>query len=195
MIARLSLCEHRRRFVLIDLYQQYESVKAYTHGWGKEAIADWLQIYGGIFEIATVAGFGYQDRIKTLKFEPDDYYVFVPHATTHPLYRWGFRFDENGELEVNALSMWQRSQVWKPKISDEKPIESLVVIDLGSQIDAIRRYTRGWEPETVLKWLVHYGEIRLVESGSISGYSFRSNARPGHPYFIWFDDDNTIWIR
>lgn len=74
-------------------------------------------------------------------------------------------------------------------------IHHFVVIDLASQIHAIRAYTSGWSSEDVLAWLAIYGHVRFFEFGNVSGYSFYSSVMSGMIFHIWFDADNRIRIR
>jgi hypothetical protein len=75
MINGLSPCEHRSRFVLIDLGVQIRAVQSYTAGWSPDKILSWLLIYGTV-----------HSEWKS------GYFVFEPRA--FPSLSCGFWFDE-----------------------------------------------------------------------------------------------------
>ena len=51
-----------------------------------------------------------------------------------------------------------------------------VVVDFGSQADAIAHRVRGWTNEELLTWLSQFGEIEHIHLDGSNVYIFRSNA-------------------
>ena len=100
----LSLCEHRSRFVLIDLYQQQDAVRKYTSGWSKEAIVEWLRLFGEVKSLNNWMPKLFMVDLSA--YSPDYYYVFVSPMLIHT-YLWSkFHFDEAETLTVYPLSHW-----------------------------------------------------------------------------------------
>lgn len=51
-----------------------------------------------------------------------------------------------------------------------------IVLDLGSQANAVARYIQGWEKERILAWLSQQGEVRQISHPQDRNlYGFRSH--------------------
>ncbi len=54
---------------------------------------------------------------------------------------------------------------------------SVMVIDLGSQAEAVASHVRGWTKGQFLAWLSAFGEVlKIRDEGDTEHYSFRSRA-------------------
>lgn len=104
-----SRCQYYHSFVVIDLYGQQEAIYAYVQNWSKSHIFDWLAIYGKIYSFLSYYGWEpYKSESSDLDiFDSQNFYVFIPYTVSHPLYQNGFRFDDDGKLEINDLSRWR----------------------------------------------------------------------------------------
>jgi len=113
VIEDLSPCEHRRRFVLLDLYEQLDAVNRYIAGWSVYSIADWLWLYGEIrgphYQVIGWSSGG-QGTVHPLHVEVDAPYKFVPYVCWHDLYVYAFRVTQNGVISVTFISKSEMSK-------------------------------------------------------------------------------------
>jgi hypothetical protein len=109
----LTPCQHRHRFVLVDLFGQLDAVNRYVRGWSVQSIAEWLWLYGEIRGIF-YPGF-YMDqfidetdelyqRVLPSDIKHDLQYRFVPHQRLHDIYVYPFRITAKGRIEIGTES-------------------------------------------------------------------------------------------
>lgn len=72
----------------------------------------------------------------------------------------------------------------------------LVVVDLGTQAEAVVRHVSGWSKLQVLRWLSRYGEVvRLSQFTEQERYNFRAPTGLSADFWYSPDDDLTILAR
>ena len=69
----------------------------------------------------------------------------------------------------------------------------LVVMDLGSQAEAVAQYVAGWPKSRFLSWLSQFGEVLKTDwPGDQERYSF--HARSGRWTGFWFTENDRLEI-
>lgn len=71
-----------------------------------------------------------------------------------------------------------------------------MLINLASQIDAVREYTMGWSEDEVLQWLSLYGKVHVIDSLKYSPFfSFEPAVASGFLRGFYFDEFGRIKTR
>lgn len=100
-IRGLTPCEHRRRFVLIDLRTQIYAVQRHTTGWHMTEVIDWLWLYGSVFN-------GFHQHVSFIDSKHvtiNQNYAFVGHHFIW--FGYAFYFDSNSNLTPYAQIGWR----------------------------------------------------------------------------------------
>lgn len=74
-------------------------------------------------------------------------------------------------------------------------MSGFAVVDLLRQEAAVRNHVQGWQPETVISWLKHFGSIEPVRThveGAPATYRFVARAGPEAAIFFRADGSFSI---
>ena len=75
-----------------------------------------------------------------------------------------------------------------------------VVIDLRSQVEALRSHLRGCTKQEIIIWLSHYGEVGVIDfNRSYSMFAelpkhFTFKSHCGLEAVFWFGNDNSLQV-
>jgi hypothetical protein len=70
-------------------------------------------------------------------------------------------------------------------------MSEFVIVDLGSQAEAVARYVRGWSTSRFLTWLGQYGEVIRVQNPS-GGERYSFHSKSGEWSGFWITDTRTL---